>query len=1538
MMGDGSKPGVPPQAEFEMGGEVADVLSPGSLSAWMTGMLRCLFSSKTPFSGYVIKSIQDCRRGSLDAQSMALFPIPLPRDGAWMVDPQNFGVQRRYRLAVRRAVHLAVLALNYVYLSSPMSCLHLLRRKPSPLHCDVYDRIGAFVRAGGPTGEFHALGCGRKSFQLDARLRELLGSLQSLGLEASGALYSHAAGGADVPVHNDKEELVPYRSLDPSRLKITGTAAWECSQYLSDLLYMPFVEPMVNTFAVEPPESEIPNFAQLSQGLVMDLCKVWDCRGLVKIFPSSMGPKDHTGCTKVFNNYKSKIADRQIGDRRSVNFQEGVLPGPSRNLPPGTSLLQASVTRFSEVLRGAVTDRRDFYHQFATTDQRKLSNAVFPFFKIGDFVGMRAYEVFIEEFGGVARRKVKKREKVGDFLHGKPPPLLVGDDDPATACFAALFQGDHLGVEFATDAHSRLLEEAGLLRQPSRLLSTSAIYEDEIIDGLVIDDYFVISREGVGSSPSDSGAMRSLKIAKQVYQREGLVGSDDKDILGELKFKMAGAEVNSELPSVHRGLVAVGAPYDKRLGLALIAMVQSSLPYTSDAFLACLNGSLVSTMLFRRPAMAAMNGLFTVIPPEELSVDAPKLRPLSRAVACELQLLACLMPMLASNVALPFDKRIYATDASTMCGGIAEAEVSEEEIALLWRSADRKGCNLPLLSKNEEILTIHDVLYEPGTRQVAASAFLFEEDEKKERVPRPIGLRFGFLEICGGAGLVTGKLIAFGINCGPVIDLSFSPQYNLTFPRVVQWVIFMLEDGRLESFLVAPPCTSFSPAAFPCVRTYQCPRGMDQENEKVILGNKLAFAAMTLLFVALRLSLPGLGEQPRRSKMRWLEEWRRLILLGAQEVFLASCAYGSCHQKEFVFFGANMKVELLHRKCTKDHVHIPIAGKYTRPSAVYTPGLVEALGVFFRDHILARRRAVQRLEVEVGGLEDILSNDVCLSRRWSSRSSWRWKGASHINILETAATLKLYRQVAAEGGDMRFVYFGDSHVSRSCIARGRSSSNGLRRLLQQAAALCIAFGLYPAGRFCPTRFNPGDPPSREAPMPLPVGSISSGLCPGGLAALSKISGIKRFAANWIRLDLLLSPRIIQLISDGFPLRKHSALVLSNWEWRIDFDSTLGYPGEGPACRLPWIFLFPASWIALGVAGVRVSHGDELRKAARSGIQLQAGRRVTETTSYNREWLLENFKRWLAEKGWDFQQIVFASPTDVDLLNNLMTEYGRWLFAEGKPYYHYSETLNGVTSLRPAVRRMLQQSWDLAFIWGSHEPSTHHVAMPFQVLTAVLAVAISWGWSREAAVIALAWGALLRIGEIFSAVRRDLILPTDVGGTVDFVLLRILEPKTRYRAARHQCGKLEQPDLIEIIRLGLSHLLPHERLWPMSGATLRLRFQKILIKLSLPWRVSDRPKPMTLASLRPGGATWLITTTESAELVRRRGRWLSFKIMECYLQEVVSITYLNEVDKKAKEQVLSALEVFPTLLGAAIRFKASCIPEATWHFLFCKGVS
>ena len=164
---------------------------------------------------------------------------------------------------------------------------------------------------------------------------------------------------------------------------------------------------------------------------------------------------------------------------------------------------------------------------------------------------------------------------------------------------------------------------------------------------------------------------------------------------------------------------------------------------------------------------------------------------------------------------------------------------------------------------------------------------------------------------------------------------------------------------------------------------------------------------------------------------------------------------------------------------------------------------------------------------------------------------------------------------------------------------------------------------------------------------------------------------------------------------------------------------------------------------------------------------------------------------------------------------------------------------------------------------------------------------------------MAWGALLRIGEIFQAKRVDFVLPSDVGNSIQFVLVHVLEPKTRYRAERHQAGKREQPDLIEVIKIGFGHLLPHEPLWPLCGSTLRLRLAKILLACNLPTKPSVQPKPLSLASFRPGGAAWLNTVSESAELVRCRGRWITNKIMECYLQEVTSMTYLNEISPKSK---------------------------------------
>ena len=611
----------------------------------------------------------------------------------------------------------------------------------------------------------------------------------------------------------------------------------------------------------------------------------------------------------------------------------------------------------------------------------------------------------------------------------------------------------------------------------------------------------------------------------------------------------------------------------------------------------------------------------------------------------------------------------------------------------------------------------------------------------------------------------------------------------------------------------------------------------------------------------------------------------------------------------------NMDLSPLHRPCPGNRKHVVIQGSFTKPSATYTDELASAIAEVYCQHLEERKRYSEAVEIAVAGLEDQLSDDLCLSADWQTESAWHWKGSSHINLLETSAVLRFFRNRAREGGDQRFVFLSDSNVARSALARGRTSSNAMRPLLKKAAALAIAYGLYPAGRFSPTRMNPADAPSRGKPVPAPVRSSIINLL--GLPALHWLSQkpkLRRCFANWCRLVILLVPDFFEARWSGDWRRYRASWILPDEFLPAisQFDSTLGFPGEGPFAIFALLGLMlspapsPLSWFLvlscpLSCQGARgrppdpfvVCHGDAARQRARSGIELGAGRRVTESTALSRTALVENFQKWLQESGIDFG-LFMQNPPDLDRINALLTDYGRFDFKAGKPYYHYSESINGLVTLRPILRRSLQQAWDLAFLWGSYEPHVHHIAVPHQVLISILSVCLIWGWLREAAVFSIAFGALLRIGEVVNATRSDLVLPSDVDYSVPFMLLKIREPKTRFRAARHQAGKCESPDLIQVAMLGFQGLRKDEKLWPLSSSTLRSRLVRVLQRLHLPSRSTDVPKPITLASFRPGGATWLIMMTECSELVQRRGRWASWATMSIYLQEVAASTYLNDV--------------------------------------------
>ena len=706
--------------------------------------------------------------------------------------------------------------------------------------------------------------------------------------------------------------------------------------------------------------------------------------------------------------------------------------------------------------------------------------------------------------------------------------------------------------------------------------------------------------------------------------------------------------------------------------------------------------------------------------------------------------------------------------------------------------------------------------------------------------------------------------------------------------------------------------------------------------------------------------------------------------------------------------GCNFEMPRLNFPCTRDHTHVKIEGKYTRPSATYTDQLAWMFASEIARAVNIKLRMQQYEEVNVFGLESVVSNDIAENLPWRPFQVWRWKKKEvHINIKETSAFGRLCYGLAVHSPKSRFSAGLDSFVSISAIVKGRSASYGLRPAIRRIGSTLIAGCLYPALHFFPTRSNKADHPTRDKDIPDPVpNSVLQEKSLEEVVSLAKIPGLKRFAANWVRLTVLLfeklppwfrsqdSWRFQHYACSAYPISWQSPAARKARYDQIDFDASLGFPGEGPAgSALLWTlpFVLALSWsshpgLPLAVcaacpgvlpvlpvvclfghrvsllfcclvvtsddlshstvfaAPVAASHGqllprdkgDRGRFEQRKGIVLDEGRPVLAKTKDTREKLLKWFDDWLQSQDMTLETLLDPKSFDVETINIVLERYGRALYNGGRPYGHYSETINAVGSRRPNLRRVLQGAWNLAFTWLREEPPVHHVALPWQILVSLISVAYLWGWNRTGGVLALSWGALTRIGEVLKARRRHLVLPRDLAYTIQYALLQIEEPKTRFRSARHQVARLDHPQLLQVVEISFQDLKADEGLWNFSPQTLRQRFQRLLKALQLDSLPPSVSRGLDLGSLRAGGASWLMITSEDSELVRRRGRWLTSKIMEIYVQEVSALQFLPQLPQRVRTLILEGAGLFPVLLQKVSYLHACGIPETAWKFLLYNG--
>ena len=1281
-----------------------------SFYGWCSGLTRRVLACRTSFSRFLASTLF-LRRDGPKSPPTALFPLPLPC--FWPNAPVIPGSSKKRRLsaAVDRALHVIVSALNFAYCSRGWPVLDQIRRQPNETQLRALKHLRSLLSACDPSGPIEVASSGRKNLQLMARLQELTHAADSLGFRES-PYHQHAAG-SHVKVDNSWDpKLSPFSPVDPSRLKISGTGNWRAEDHLSPEFFMPFVEPRILECDVPVFDRGVPDLNRENPEAILSLLLKWDSLDLLKLHPASHIGASPDRKVRIFGAYKDSAFDRQIGDRRLQNAYESRIPGPSRQLPTG-SLLTRLVVPPGFGLKTCITDRADFYHQIAVSNERSQTNCVWPSFPLSSFRGTKAHDELLKR--SQERPKKLDRAVFGDELHGVPSsfPKKLCDDTPVFGGFSAVLQGDQLGVEFGIDSHAGLLRSHGLLDSSSRLQSTSLVRPGSTHQGLVIDDFFVTAlvpedelRTPEEGRSAPSQAAEIFHRAKAAYASEGLRGSDAKDVFDQPRATVIGAELDSRFENVKAGLLPVGSPSCKRLALSWMCLEGAQFAYTTDALLSSLVGSLVSSFCFRRCAMSLLDKVFALIPPSELDTSRPKLHALPRSVADELVLSGVLLPILVTNIKAEVLSTVFASDASNERGAFCEAPLPEQVATALWQSGDFKGGYSRLEPFPLQFLRSYEGLGDEELEEMLDDGGWTLPQPGAPHVAQPsrqLAQYFDFIEICGGSGVLSDEMNRRGFVVGPIIDISFSSQFDLLKTSVLGWLIFLLQNNRLRSFAVEPPCTSFSAAAHPCVRSYRQPRGFCQQNRKTWVGNRLAFAALCLLLVAAHTNVFGLGEQPRRGKMAWLSEWQYLLTLDCvRETFTASCSFGSRFQKEFRFITANMVPDGICRPCTRDHGHVRIEGSLTKGSAVYCPGLVTALGLLFEKHLNHGAAVAARKEIRTEGLESAFANDIAKNACWSVGASWKWSGFSHINILELASILQVLKKVARRCGG-RFALLVDSFVALRAVAKGRSASKALSPLLRKIMAISIAFDCYASGIFCPTRLNPSDDPTRSVPLREPISQspLSETLGISELYRFAELPKVKKWAANWISLTIGLFAHghfSVPAISafDDWRVRSKQ-LPIGFHEFTMDFDSTLGFPGEGPfglsgfPFILPWTFCFVSCWQFLTVhsappvvAAMVPRNADDVRRASRRGaVTLDLGRPVQPSTKSNREKLIAQFQQWCHGNGISLDELFETALRSPERLVKVLTDYGQELFSSGRPYSHswVEDSLNQATSVR-----------------------------------------------------------------------------------------------------------------------------------------------------------------------------------------------------------------------------------------------------------------
>ena len=192
-------------------------------------------------------------------------------------------------------------------------------------------------------------------------------------------------------------------------------------------------------------------------------------------------------------------------------------------------------------------------------------------------------------------------------------------------------------------------------------------------------------------------------------------------------------------------------------------------------------------------------------------------------------MLCALGPMAFTNIRADFSEYLECTDASSSGLGGVISKIPKQLSKSLFLNRERRGGYTRLAGRHAEALL--------------AAGHSNEDDFALPDVPLVSPTRllvevFDLLEICCGPGAPLSHAFAKqNLRSGPRINVKAHSFWDSTNEKVFAWVLFLLRNRRVRHFHSGVPCTTFSLALCPKLRSKGCPWGFDPKETRTSFGN-----------------------------------------------------------------------------------------------------------------------------------------------------------------------------------------------------------------------------------------------------------------------------------------------------------------------------------------------------------------------------------------------------------------------------------------------------------------------------------------------------------------------------------------------------------------------------------------------------------------------------------------------------------------------------------------------------------------------------